>query len=216
MLVIFSGLKNVLHFASASRGVGRMGRSCERSLKMTTENENQNKKKSAPPSYINKGLQTGNSTISINRSSYLRNTLDCMHVRLVTFILHCRQGFGTKKIIIIFFFSLWPQIVNSSWTPATNKTQYSGAMTDLVIVECLLPDSPVRRTQYDENIEGIPAAGLTISVSNNGIHESKEKLKFISYDSVCMACNVSTGCVLKVTFCAFLVYLKFHNQGSLC
>ena len=211
MLVIFSGLKNILHCASASRGVGRMDRSCERSLKMTTENENQNKKKSAPPSYINKGFQTGNSTISINRISYLRNTLDCMHVRLVTFILHCRQGFGTKKIIIIFFFSLWPQIVNSSWTPATNKTQYSGAMTDLVIVECLLPDSPVRRTQYDENIEGIPAAGLTISVSNNGIHESKEKLKFISYDSVCMACNVSTGCVLKVNFCAFLVYLKFHN-----
>ena len=106
MLVIFSGLKNILHFASASRGVGRMGRSCERSLKMTTENENQNKKKSAPPSYINKGLQTGNSTISINHSSYLRNTLDCMHVRLVTFILHCRQGFGTKKIIIIYFFFL--------------------------------------------------------------------------------------------------------------
>ena len=104
MLVIFSGLKNILHCKSASRAVGRMGRSCERSLQMTTENENQNKKKSAPPSYINKGLQTGNSTISINRSSYLRNTVDCMHVRLVTFILHCRQGFGTKKIIIIFFF----------------------------------------------------------------------------------------------------------------
>ena len=74
ILIIFSGLKNILHFASASRGVGRMGRSCERSLKMTTENESQNKKK--------KVLHQ----VSINRSSYLRNTLDCMHVHLVTFI----------------------------------------------------------------------------------------------------------------------------------
>lgn len=70
-------------------------------------------------------------------------------------------------------------------------------MTDLVLVECHLPNSPVMSTQYDEKIKGIPAAGLMISVSNNGIHKSKEKLKFISYDSVCMECNVSTGCVLK-------------------
>ena len=97
-------------------------------------------------------------------------------------------------------FPCYCQIVNSSWTPATNESQYSGAMTDLVIVECLLPDSPVRRTQYDKNIEGIPAAGLMISVSNNGLHQSKRKLKFISYDSVCMACNVFTGCVLKVSW----------------
>ena len=97
-------------------------------------------------------------------------------------------------------FPCYCQIVNSSWTPATNESQYSGAMTDLVIVECLLPDSPVRRTQYDKNIEGIPAAGLMISVSNNGILQSKRKLKFISYDSVCMACNVFTGCILKVSW----------------
>ena len=70
-------------------------------------------------------------------------------------------------------------------------------MTDLVLVECLLPDSPVMSTQYDEKIKGIPAAGLKISVSNNGIDDSKQKLKFISYDSVCMECSVPTGCVLK-------------------
>ena len=85
-------------------------------------------------------------------------------------------------------------------------------MTDLVVVECLLPASPVRRTQYDENIEGIPAAGLTITVSNNGIHQSKQKLKFISYDSVCMECNVSTGCVLKASLtilsCLYLDVLE--------
>ena len=99
----------------------------------------------------------------------------------------------------LLFFSCYCQVVNSSWTPATNESQYSGAMTDLVVVECLLPASPVRRTQYDENIEGIPAAGLIITVSNNGIHQSKQKLKFISYDSVCMECNVSTGCVRKAS-----------------
>ena len=53
------------------------------------------------------------------------------------------------------------------------------------------------RMQYDENIEGAPAAGVMISVSNNGIHQSEQKLKLISYDSVCMECNVSTGCFLK-------------------
>ena len=57
-------------------------------------------------------------------------------------------------------------------------------MTDLVIVECHLPDTPVMRAHYDENIEGIPAAGLMISVSNNGIHQSKKELKLITYDSV--------------------------------
>ena len=110
------------------------------------------------------------------------------------------------------FFPCYCQVVDSSWTPTTNESQYSGAMTDLVIVECLLPDSPVRRTQYDEKTKGIPAAGLMISVSNNGIHQSKQKLKFISYDSVCMECNVSTGCVLKASLtilpCLFLDALE--------
>ena len=91
-------------------------------------------------------------------------------------------------------------------------------MSDLVIVECLLPDSPVRRTQYVENTEGIPAAGLMISVSNNGIHKSKQKLKFIAYDSVCMECNVSTGCTLKASLkflCLFFACLKcFREKGG--
>ena len=71
-------------------------------------------------------------------------------------------------------------------------------MTDLVLVECFLPESPVLRMRYDENSQGTPAAGLMISVSNNGIHQSEQKLKLISYDSVCMECNVSKGCSLKV------------------
>ena len=71
-------------------------------------------------------------------------------------------------------------------------------MTDLVLVECFLPDSPVLHMPYDENVEETPAAALLISVSNNGIHQSEQKLKLISYDSVCMECNASTGCLLKV------------------
>ena len=71
-------------------------------------------------------------------------------------------------------------------------------MTDLILVECLLPYSPVLRMSYDETIEGTPAAGLMISVSNDGIHKSSQKLKMITFDSVCMECNISTGCTLKV------------------
>lgn len=71
-------------------------------------------------------------------------------------------------------------------------------MTDLVLVDCLLPDSPVMEGHFDENKEGTPAAGLVISASNDGIHKSDASLTFISYDSACMACNVTSGCYLKV------------------
>ena len=90
------------------------------------------------------------------------------------------------------------KVVNSSWIPNKNETKYQGVMTDLALVECFLPDSPVLRTTYDENVEGTPASGLLISVSNNGIHQSEQELKLISFDSVCMDCNISTGCSLKV------------------
>lgn len=72
-------------------------------------------------------------------------------------------------------------------------------MTDLVLVDCFLPDSPVMARQYDENVKGTPAAGLMISVSNNGFSQSDQKLKFISYDSVCLECNSSQGCFLKAS-----------------
>ena len=71
-------------------------------------------------------------------------------------------------------------------------------MTDLRLVECLLPSLPVLQMRYNETIEGTPAAGLMISVSNNGIDKSSQELKMISFDSVCLDCNVSTGCSLKV------------------
>lgn len=91
------------------------------------------------------------------------------------------------------------KVVNSSWTPNKTELSFPGIMTDLVLVDCLLPDSPVKHGYFDEKSEGTPAAGLVISVSNDGIHKSKENLTFISYDSACMSCNVSTGCYLKVS-----------------
>ena len=105
------------------------------------------------------------------------------------------QEFCILLSLFSFFFC---QIVNSSWIPNRNEAKYQGTMTDLVLVECLLPYLPVLRMRYDESIEGTPAAGLMISVSNNGIDKSSQELKMISFDSVCMDCNVSTGCTLKV------------------
>ena len=72
-------------------------------------------------------------------------------------------------------------------------------MTDLVLAECHLPESPVRPGYYHEVTSGTPAAGLVISMSNDGEHKSPRNLTFISYDSACMTCNVTTGCVLKVS-----------------
>ena len=92
-------------------------------------------------------------------------------------------------------------------------------MTDLVLAECHLPESPVRPGYYHEVTSGTPAAGLVISMSNDGEHKSSRNLTFISYDSACMTCNVTTGCVLKVSAVwhqvnQSLVYLKKKTDTS--
>ena len=74
-----------------------------------------------------------------------------------------------------------------------------GIMTDLVLADCHLPESPVKPGHFHEVHEGTPAAGLVISMSNDGEHKGARNLIFISYDSACMSCNVSTGCVFKVS-----------------
>lgn len=91
------------------------------------------------------------------------------------------------------------QVIDSSWKPNNTEQDLPGIMTDLVLTDCNLPDSPVTQGYFDETNAGTSAAGLTISVSNDGEHKSKKNLTFISYDSACMSCNVSTGCYLKVS-----------------
>ena len=90
------------------------------------------------------------------------------------------------------------QVIDSSWKPNNTEHKFPGVMTDLVLTDCYLPESPVTQGYFDENYAGTSAAGLMISVSNDGEHKSKQNLTFISYDSACMSCNVSTGCHLKV------------------
>lgn len=104
------------------------------------------------------------------------------------------------------------QVVNSSWTPNKTELRFPGIMTDLVLVDCHLPNSPVKQGYFDEIAEGTPAAGVTISVSNDGIHKSNETLTFISYDSACMACNVSLGCYLKVSGNLKMFVSKMSSQ----
>ena len=74
-------------------------------------------------------------------------------------------------------------------------------MTDLVLADCNLPESPVSPGYFHEINAGTPAAGLKISVSNDGEHRSKETLTLLSYDSACMSCNISSGC--SITVCNF-------------
>ena len=90
-------------------------------------------------------------------------------------------------------------MINSSWTPNNTEHKFSGEMTDLVLADCYLPESPVMAGYFNEVNEGTPAAGLVISVSNDGEHRSKKNLTFISYDSACMSCSISSGCALKVS-----------------
>lgn len=91
-------------------------------------------------------------------------------------------------------------------------------MTDLVLTDCYLPQSPVTQGYFDENNAGTPAAGLMISVSNDGEHKSEKNLTFISYDSACMDCNVSTGCFSKVSTVSMhhisAIFLAMHAQNN--
>ena len=90
------------------------------------------------------------------------------------------------------------QVIDSSWKPNNTEHEFPSIMTDLVLTNCYLPESPVTQGYFDESNAGTSAAGLMISVSNDGEHRSKINLTFISYDSACMICNVTTGCYLKV------------------
>ncbi|XP_068719980.1 uncharacterized protein [Montipora capricornis] len=93
------------------------------------------------------------------------------------------------------------KVVNGSWAPNSTGHKLPGVMTDLVLADCNLPESPVTPGHFHEITQGTPAAGLVISVSNDGEHKSKENLTFISYDSACMKCNSSSGCSLKESSC---------------
>lgn len=84
-------------------------------------------------------------------------------------------------------------------------------MTDLVLVDCYLPESQVTRDYFSETDEGTAASGLTISVSNDGEHKSQENLTFISFDSACMSCNISSGCLFKASV-PYLTQISSKNE----
>ena len=102
-------------------------------------------------------------------------------------------------------------MIDSSWKPNSTEQEFPGIMTDLVLTDCYLPESPVTQEYFDENKAGTSAAGLMISVSNDGEHRSEKNLTFISYDSACMSCEVSTGCFYKVNT---LIYI--YPYSILC
>lgn len=106
-------------------------------------------------------------------------------------------------------------MVSSSWTPNNTELKFPGIMTDLVLVDCYLPESPVIQGYFHNTDEGTPAAGLMISVSNDGEHKNNKNLTFISYDSACMSCNISSGCTLKASRQRLEVRNGFDTFGCL-
>lgn len=58
---------------------------------------------------------------------------------------------------------------------------------------------------YD--VEGTPAAGYRIAVSNDKARHS-QFLELITFDSVCQECNISHGCLLKVYSVVSLPFSK--------
>jgi len=106
------------------------------------------------------------------------------------------------------------KVVSSPWTPNNTVLKFPGIMTDLVLADCYLPESPVTPGYFHQTDEGTPAAGLVISVSNDGEHKSNKNLTFISYDSACMSCNVSSGCTLKNNSCFINRYCFAPNETN--
>ncbi|XP_068693084.1 von Willebrand factor D and EGF domain-containing protein-like isoform X2 [Montipora foliosa] len=106
------------------------------------------------------------------------------------------------------------KVVNSTWQPYNTELKLPGVMTDLVLADCNLPESPVSPGYFHEVDEGTPAAGLVISVSNDGEHKSDQNLTFISYDSACMGCNISSGCSLKGNSCFINGYCFAANESN--
>ncbi|XP_067040326.1 neurogenic locus notch homolog protein 1-like [Acropora muricata] len=106
------------------------------------------------------------------------------------------------------------KVVNSTWSPNKTELKFPGVMTDLVLADCNLPESPVSPGYFHEINAGTPAAGLKISVSNDGEHRSKETLTLISYDSACMSCNISSGCSLKANSCFINGYCFAENESN--
>ncbi|XP_067041993.1 von Willebrand factor D and EGF domain-containing protein-like isoform X3 [Acropora muricata] len=106
------------------------------------------------------------------------------------------------------------KVVNTTWSPNNTELKFPGVMTDLVLAECNLPESPVSQGYFHVVHPGTPAAGLKISVSNDGEHRSKETLTFISYDSACMSCNISSGCLLKENSCFINGYCFLPNESN--
>ena len=117
--------------------------------------------------------------------------------------------------MITLSFRIQMQVIDSSWKPNNTEHEFPGVMTDLVLTDCYLPDSPVTQGYFDEIYAGTSAAGLIISVSNDGEHESEKNLTFISYDSACMSCNVSFGCYYKVsTFWHLRIIITIRDNVS--
>ena len=83
------------------------------------------------------------------------------------------------------------QVTDGPWIPNTNKIKYSADMTDLTLVECQLPESPVKPGYFHKDIRGISASGICVTVSNDGEYPGKKSLKMITYDSACQRCNIS-------------------------
>ena len=70
-------------------------------------------------------------------------------------------------------------------------------MNDIYGVKCDLPEPPTRLGDYDR--EGTPAAGVLVSVSNDGFRTSAQELRQVTYDSKCMTCSKAGNCQRKVS-----------------
>ncbi|XP_048577280.1 von Willebrand factor D and EGF domain-containing protein isoform X3 [Nematostella vectensis] len=104
------------------------------------------------------------------------------------------------------------KVYGNNWTPNSSPHELQGEQFDLFGVKCSLPDPPTKIGDYDN--PGTPAGGLYIRISNNKIDASLEKMRFISYDSVCMRCSKTGTCVLRQDSCLINGHCFAQNDAK--
>ncbi|XP_031570864.1 von Willebrand factor D and EGF domain-containing protein-like [Actinia tenebrosa] len=104
------------------------------------------------------------------------------------------------------------KVFSSSWSPRGVPFTTHGKMNDIFGVKCDLPEPPTRLGDYDH--EGTPAAGILVSVSNDGFRTSAQQLRQLTYDSKCMTCTKSGKCQRKPNSCLIRGHCFAANEPN--
>eukprot|EP00794_Sanderia_malayensis_P012371 gene12371-13641_t len=93
------------------------------------------------------------------------------------------------------------KVTDQGYTTTTSTLTGRGYLLSFAEVMCEFSVPPVMVNDYESLKQGRPAAGYSISVSNDGRNFSDNHAIFTAYDSKCMQCNNTGFCTQKNDTC---------------